>query len=265
MRKQLFAANWKMHDTADESAALVRSLLASSMDTVSETLLFPSMTSLPAVTAACRDSPLLVGAQNMHWLEEGAYTGETSPTMLLALHCTHVLIGHSERRRYFNETDDTVNLKLKSALAHGLIPVVCVGETKGERDAGRAREVLERQVSGALRDVDPTTAAGLVFAYEPLWAVGSSVPASTSIVQEVHQQIRALIAEVLGPTIAEQTRILYGGSVDPNNARSLCVLDDVDGALVGRAGLDAKSFVEIVRNAHVGSGRATPSPASASG
>jgi triosephosphate isomerase len=112
MRKQLLAANWKMHDTADESAALARSLLAFLMDTASETLLFPSMTSLPAVTVACRDSPLSVGAQNMHWLERGAYTGETSPTMLLALDCTHVLIGHSERRRYFNETDDTVNLKL---------------------------------------------------------------------------------------------------------------------------------------------------------
>jgi triosephosphate isomerase len=139
-----------------------------------------------------------------------------------------------------------------------------VGETKSERDAGRAREVLDRQVRVALRDVDPATAASLVFAYEPLWAVGSSEPASTAIVQEVHQQIRALIAGVLGPNIAEQTRIIYGGSVDPNNAASLCDLDDVDGALVGREGLDAESFVEIARSgAQVSSSWEIPGSASA--
>lgn len=251
MRQPLIAANWKMYKTPAEAVTFIedfRTIDAGDGGGV-ETLFFPAMTSLPAVTEAVRGTLLEVGAQDMHWLDEGAYTGETSPTMLLAIGCTHVLIGHSERRKYFNETDETVNCKLRSALAHGLISVVCVGETKGERAAGATAGVLERQVSAALRGVDPSVAESLIFAYEPLWAIGDGTPAAPSVTEDAHTRIRANVSSVLGEHSAERTRILYGGSVDAENAAGLWALADVDGALVGGASLDPRSFAAIVRTA----------------
>jgi triosephosphate isomerase len=207
------------------------------------------MTSLPALVEAARNTQVHVGAQTMHWLNEGAYTGETSPTMLTAIGATHVLIGHSERRQYFNETDTTVNLKLKSALAHGLVPIVCVGEHLAEREAGHTANVLELQTSVALEGIDPTIAGPIVFAYEPVWAIGTGRTATPEIAEDAHKLIRAQIAKSLTPELAASIRILYGGSVKPDNAASLCCLEDIDGALVGGASLDPTSFAQIIKNA----------------
>jgi triosephosphate isomerase len=250
MRKPLIAANWKMYKTPAESTAFLDSFLPLiERNSQVEIVLCPPMTSLPALVDAAGSKPLAVGAQDMHWKDEGAYTGETSPTMLLAIGATHVLIGHSERRQYFNETDTTVNLKLKSALAHGLIPIVCVGEHLNERESGLTGKVLELQVSMALEGIDPAIAAPIVFAYEPVWAIGTGRTATPEIAEDAHKLIRAQIAKILTPALADSTRILYGGSVKPDNARSLCCLSDIDGALVGGASLDPKSFADIIKNA----------------
>jgi triosephosphate isomerase len=249
-RKLLIAANWKMYKTPTESTAFLTSFYPLvKQSTHAEILLCPAMTSLPALIDAARSRSVFVGAQNMHWKDEGAFTGETSPVMLTALGATHVLIGHSERRQYFNETDTTVNLKLKAALAHSLIPIVCVGEKLEEREADLTRSVLELQTSIALEGIDPTIAAPIVFAYEPVWAIGTGRTATPEIAAEAHKLIRAQIAKSLTPALAASTRILYGGSVKPDNAKSLCCLEDIDGALVGGASLDPRSFVEIVHNA----------------
>jgi triosephosphate isomerase len=207
------------------------------------------MTSLPALVDAARSKPVFIGAQTMHWLNEGAYTGETSPTMLTAIGVTHVLIGHSERRQYFNETDTTVNLKLKSALAHSLVPIVCVGEHLNEREQNLTADVLKLQVSVALEGIDPAALTPLVIAYEPVWAIGTGRTATPEIAEDAHKIIRAEIARIAGSDIAAGTRILYGGSVKPDNASPLCCLEDIDGALVGGASLDPTSLAQIIINA----------------
>ena len=249
MRKTLIAANWKMYKTPAESAAFLPTFLSLIPGKQhAEILLFPAMTCLPAMVEAARNTSILVGAQNMHWHEVGAYTGETSPLMLKAIGVTHILIGHSERRQYFNETDTTVNLKLKSALAHDLIPIVCVGEHLNEREANLTTEVLELQVSVALEGIDPATAASLIFAYEPVWAIGTGRTATPQTAEDAHRIIRAQIAKSLTPALAASTRILYGGSVKPDNAANLCCLEDIDGALVGGASLDPTSLSQIIQN-----------------
>ena len=246
-RKPLIAANWKMYKTPAESIAFTKTFipLAGRHPNV-EVVLCPSPTSLPAVVQAAANNPIRVAAQDMHWLDQGAYTGETSPLMLKALGVTHVLIGHSERRQYFNETDTTVNLKLKSALAHGLVPIVCVGEHLAQRESGQTSEVCRLQVGLALEGIDPAIAAPLVIAYEPVWAIGTGRTATPEIADEAHKIIRAQIAKSLSSELAASTRILYGGSVKPDNAASLCCLEDIDGALVGGASLDPTSFAQIV-------------------
>jgi triosephosphate isomerase len=246
-RKPLIAANWKMYKTPAESIAFTKTFipLAGRHPHV-EVVLCPSPTSLAAVVEAAANNPIRVAAQDMHWLDQGAYTGETSPLMLKALGVTHVLIGHSERRQYFNETDTTVNLKLKSALAHGLIPIVCVGEHLAQREANQTAEVLELQTAVALEGIDPAIATPLIVAYEPVWAIGTGRTATPEIAEEAHKIIRAQIAKSLSPELAASTRILYGGSVKPDNAASLCCLEDIDGALVGGASLDPASFAQIV-------------------
>jgi triosephosphate isomerase len=249
MRKTLIAANWKMFKTPDEAIAFAKAfipLVAGHKH--AEIVLCPSPTLLPTVVDAARNNPIQIGAQNMHWLDSGAYTGETSPLQLKALGVSHVLIGHSERRQYFNETDESVNLKLKSALAHGLIPIVCVGEQLAEREANQTAEVLQRQTSIALEGIDPSVATPLVIAYEPVWAIGTGRTATPEIADEAHKIIRAQIAKSLSPELAASTRILYGGSVKPDNTASLCCLEDIDGALVGGASLDPTSFAKIVIN-----------------
>jgi triosephosphate isomerase (TIM) len=250
MRKLLIAANWKMYKTPAESTAfLTRFFPLVKQNTQAEILLCPAMTSLPALVDAAQAKPVFIGAQNMHWKDEGAYTGETSPVMLTAIGATHVLIGHSERRQYFAETDTTVNLKLKAALAHSLTPVVCVGEHLDERESNLTRSVLELQVSVALECIDPAIAAPIVFAYEPVWAIGTGRTATPEIADEAHNIIREQIAKSLTPELAASTRILYGGSVKPDNAKALCCLENIDGALVGGASLDPQSFADIIINA----------------
>ena len=248
-RKKLIAANWKMYKTPDEAVAFIKAFLPlAAPHSHAEVVLCASPTLLPAVVDVARHHPIRVAAQDMHWLDQGAYTGETSPLMLMALGVTHVLIGHSERRQYFNETDESVNLKLKSALAHGLIPIVCVGELLAEREANQTAEVLERQTSIALSGIDPAAAAPLVIAYEPVWAIGTGRTATPEIANEAHNIIRAQIAKSLSPALAASTRILYVGSVKPDNTATLCACRDIDGALVGGASLDPVSFAKIVAN-----------------
>ncbi len=250
MRKPLIAANWKMYKTPVESLSFLHAFFPLIQNHAAcEVVLFPSMTSLPTVIEATRSHDVAVGAQTMHWLNEGAYTGETSPTMLTALGATHILIGHSERRQYFNETDTTVNLKLKSALTHALTPIVCVGEHLAERESGRTADVLTLQVSVALEGIDPAATAPLVIAYEPIWAIGTGQTATPQIAEDAHKLIRAQIAKSLTPEVAAATRILYGGSVKPENAADLCCLEDIDGALVGGASLDPASFAKIIQAA----------------
>ncbi|MCU1321454.1 MAG: Triosephosphate isomerase [Acidobacteriaceae bacterium] len=249
MRKPLIAANWKMFKTPAEAIAFIHSfvpLIQSHRRT--DVVLCPAMTSLAAAHTAVTDTHIHIGAQTMHWLDSGAYTGETSPPMVKALGCSHVLIGHSERRQYFNETDETVNLKLKAALAHHIIPIVCVGEQHAEREAGHTASVLKRQVAAALVGVAPNEAAPLVIAYEPVWAIGTGLTATPEIAEEAHKIIRTQVAASLNSAIAASTRILYGGSVKPENAASLCCLEDIDGALVGGASLDPHSFAQIILN-----------------
>jgi triosephosphate isomerase len=251
MRKPLIAANWKMYKTPAEAIAFTNAFLPLVADhSHTEIVLCPSTTSLAVTIEATKGTQVHIGAQNMHWLNEGAYTGETSPLMLNAIGATHVLIGHSERRQYFNETDTTVNLKLKSALAHNLIPIVCVGEQHAEREANLTEKILKLQVSIALEGIDPATATSLVIAYEPVWAIGTGLTATPQIAEDAHKIIRAQIAQTHGAALAASTRILYGGSVKPDNAASLCCLEDIDGALVGGASLQPQSFADIIRNAH---------------
>jgi triosephosphate isomerase len=248
-RKLLIAANWKMYKTPEEALAFTRDFIPlAALHRHAEVVLCASPTLLPTVVDAARNSPIRVAAQDMHWLDQGAYTGETSPLMLKALGVTHVLIGHSERRQYFNETDESVNLKLKAALKHSLVPIVCVGEHLAERESGQTQEVLRRQTAVALEGISPADAHPLVIAYEPVWAIGTGRTATPEIAEEAHKIIRAQIASSLSTELAASTRILYGGSVKPENAGVLCCLEDIDGALVGGASLDPQSFAQIVAN-----------------
>ncbi|MDE3105111.1 MAG: triose-phosphate isomerase [Acidobacteriota bacterium] len=252
MRKPLIAANWKMFKTPAEATAFTNEFLPLvAAQTHAEIVLCPSPTSLPTVVAAVAGTGVSAGAQTMDYHDNGAYTGETSPVMLNALGVSHVIIGHSERRQYFNETDTTVNLKLKAALAHGLVPIVCVGEHREERESGKTNDVLKLQVSIALEGIDPAAAKPLVIAYEPVWAIGTGLTATPEMAADAHKFIRAEIAAALGAEIAASTRILYGGSVKPDNAAALCALEDIDGALVGGASLEPASFASIVLNSAV--------------
>jgi len=252
MRKKLIAANWKMYKTPDEAKTFVKEFIPLvSGQKHADIVLCASPTLLPAVVDAARNNPIRVSAQDMHWMDQGAYTGETSPLMLKALGVTHVLIGHSERRQYFNETDESVNLKLKSALAHGLTPIVCVGELLAERESNQTEEVLVRQTSIGLSGIDASAAAPIVIAYEPVWAIGTGRTATPEIAQDAHRIIREQAAKILGGEVAGAMRILYGGSVKPDNTGSLCACADIDGALVGGASLDPKSFAAIVAGSAV--------------
>ena len=212
-----------------------------------EIAICPPFVCLPAVVEALAGQSIGVGAQNLHWEKEGAYTGEISAGMLVAVGCTHVIIGHSERRQYFGETDDTVNRKLKAALAAGLTPIVCVGEVLQERESGLTEEVICRQCLRGLSGISGEEARRLVIAYEPVWAIGTGKTATAQIAAEAHVVIRAEAANALGKAVADGMRILYGGSVKPENAKALMSEAEIDGALVGGASLDPKSFAAIVK------------------
>jgi len=248
MRKPLIAGNWKMYKTPQESLDFLDAFLPRVVrHTRDEIVLFPTMTSLSHVLDATAGSNVTAGAQNMHWLNEGPYTGQTSPTMLASIGCSHVLLGHSELRLYFGETYERVNLKLKAAVAHGFMPVLCVGEQLDERQAGKTEQTLRTQVCTALRNISPTEASNLVIAYEPIWAIGTGSTASPEIAAEAHAIVRHEIGRCCDKSIAETTRILYGGSVKPDNISALMQQQDIDGALVGGASLDPASFAKIVQ------------------
>jgi triosephosphate isomerase len=249
MRRAMVAGNWKMYKTSADAAALVAQLKAGAGDVAAELVVVPPLTALHVVRAALAGSTIGLGAQNMHWEKEGAFTGEVSPAMLKDAGCTHVVLGHSERRQLFGETDEGVGRKARAAVDHGLVPIVCVGETLTERDADRTLPVVERQLERGLRDLTPDEAARVVVAYEPVWAIGTGRNATPEQAQEVHAFIRRLVARSHGDAVAAALRILYGGSVKPDNAAGLLGQTDVDGALVGGASLKAETFLPIARAA----------------
>ncbi len=228
------------------ASALKQSL--SDIDSV-KVILCPPFTALASVKEATKGSNILLGAQNMHWEEKGAYTGEISPQMLLTIGCEYVILGHSERRSYFFETNENINLKVKSALKFGLIPIVCVGERLEEREANKTEQVVEDHVRGAFKGLSADLVKKCVIAYEPVWAIGTGKTATPGQANEVHIFIREILSSTCGKECAEKVNILYGGSVKPENSKELLETSDIDGALVGGASLDADSFDKIVKSA----------------
>src|ERR1700723_128687 len=248
MRKKILAANWKMYKTPDQATAFFQEFLPLVQNHDRDDIVVcPNYLAIIAAKDASSGSKVAIGAQNLHWEKEGAYTGEVCSSMLQAIGVTHVIIGHSERRQYFCETDDTVNLKLKSALAAGLTPIVCVGEVLEEREANLTDDVLRRQCLRAFNKVSAKKAANLVVAYEPVWAIGTGKTATPEMAADAHAIIRAEAADSFGQEFADNLRILYGGSVKPENAHALMSEAEIDGALVGGASLDPKSFAAIVK------------------
>jgi triosephosphate isomerase (TIM) len=247
MRRPLIAGNWKMYKTAPAAVALAREIWAERRAPGEvDVLLAPPATALHAVADVLRGSAILLAAQNMHAQKEGAFTGEISPEMIKDAGCSHVILGHSERRQIFGETDEGVAGKARAAHDNDLVPIICVGETLDERDGSKTEAVVERQVRAALKELTPEEVAESVIAYEPVWAIGTGRTASSAQAQEVHALIRKLVGATHGPAAADAVRILYGGSVKPENAAELLAAPDVDGALVGGAALVAASFLKIV-------------------
>jgi triosephosphate isomerase len=247
-RKKLIAANWKMYKNPEQTKQFFKDFLplVAGHDR-DEIVICPPYIDLHAAIELVKGTQMGVGAQNVYWKDEGAFTGEISASMLVAVGCTHVIIGHSERRQYFGETDDTVNLKLKAALEHGLTPIACVGEVLQEREAGLTEDVLRRQCVRAFHTVSAKKAAKLVIAYEPVWAIGTGKTATPQMASDAHVLIRGEAAKAFGEEFAAGLRILYGGSVKPENAKALMSEEEIDGALVGGASLDPKSFAAIVK------------------
>ena len=252
MRKFIIAGNWKMYKTITEAIELAnglkRELFELDLQRI-EAVLCPAYTALSEVSEVITDSTIQLGAQDVFWLDEGAFTGEVSPKMLKDCGCSFVIIGHSERRQYFAETNDTVNKKIKAALKHGLTPIVCVGETLAEREAGKTFSVLEDHVRNGLKEIDGQDFARIVIAYEPVWAIGTGKTATPAQAQEAHKYIRETLSAMFGADLAQGCRIQYGGSVKPENTKELMIQPDVDGALVGGASLSVQSFAAIVRTA----------------
>jgi triosephosphate isomerase len=246
VRRKLIAGNWKMFKTTGEAVALVSEIKASVAGAPGDVLVAPPFTALAAVVAAAKGSPVAVAGQNMHFEKEGAFTGEVSAPMLLDIGASHVILGHSERRQYFAETDEAVAKKTRAALDSGLVPISCVGETLAEREAGRTIEVVGRQLDAILDAVTADQAKTVVLAYEPVWAIGTGKVATPEQAQEVHAFVRSRIAAKHGQAVADVLRVLYGGSVKPDNVKGLMALPDVDGALVGGASLKADSFLKLV-------------------
>jgi triosephosphate isomerase (TIM) len=248
MRKKVIAANWKMFKTPEQTRAFFSQFLPLVKDHLrDEIVVCPPFISIPAAVESAHGSIVEVGAQNLYWEKDGAYTGEICSDMISAAGCSHVIIGHSERRQYFGENDDTVNKKLKVALDAGLTPIVCVGEVLEEREAGITDDVLRRQCNIGFRGISGERAAQLVVAYEPVWAIGTGKTATPQIAAEAHLTIRNEAAKAFGKEFADDLRILYGGSVKPDNAHALMSESEIDGALVGGASLDPSSFSKIVK------------------
>lgn len=246
-RTPLIAGNWKLHNTVAESQALASAIAAHVGNGLAcEVVVGPVATSLSAVNQTLRGSAVGLSAQNTHWEDSGAFTGELSPTLLADVGCSHCIIGHSERRQYFGETDAGVRKKVAAVLAHEVVPIVCVGESLEQREAGKTLDVVLGQVEAATEGLDAVALAPLVVAYEPIWAIGTGRTAKAEDAQDVHRAIRGRLAELKGESWADSIRILYGGSVKPSNADELLAEPDVDGALVGGASLSADNFIPII-------------------
>ena len=248
MRTPIIAGNWKLNKTVSEAIALTTALKASVVDVNGvEIIVAPPFTALAAVSDVITDSNIRLSAQDVYSEDSGAFTGEVSAPMLKDVGCDYVIIGHSERRQYFGETNESVNQKVKAALAHGLKPIICVGELLEEREAGQTEAVIEDHVTGGIAGLAAAELLSCVIAYEPVWAIGTGKTATPDQAQEVHNFIRELLAKLHSAEVASQIRIQYGGSVKPENASELMTQPDVDGALVGGASLEAESFAQIVK------------------
>jgi triosephosphate isomerase len=247
MRRPVIAGNWKMYKTIAEAVDCVTKLKPLVVTaTHCEVIVAPPFTALRAVAEAVKGSNIAVAAQDVHWDKEGAHTGDVSPGMLLEAGCTHVIIGHSERRHDHGETDEQVNRKVKAALAAGLVPIICVGETLAEREAGKTEEVLQRQFQGGFAGLTPQEFSRIIVAYEPVWAIGTGRTATPEMAAESHRHFRGLVRGQMGEAVATALRILYGGSVKPDNVGGLMVQEEIDGALVGGASLKPDSFAALV-------------------
>ncbi len=247
MRTPIIAGNWKMHKTVGEAVAFVKELSPALSAEGTEVVVCPPFTALQAVHAALEGGPIELGAQNVYHEKQGAYTGEVAPPMLLDVGCSYAIIGHSERRQYFGETDEMVNKKLHILLEHKLRPIVCIGESKPQRDVGQAEVIVTTQVRAGLKDVPAECMPDVVLAYEPIWAIGTGDTATPADAQAMHAAIRRTLVELYGDDIAARVRIQYGGSVKPDNIDELMACADIDGALVGGASLKVDSFLRIIQ------------------
>ncbi len=246
-RKEIFAGNWKMYKTHDEALSLVQGLSEGLQKKENrEIIVFPPSPYAKAIVDACAGKNISVGMQNMYFEKEGAFTGEVSPEMVKDTGCTHILIGHSERRHVFGETDEMVNKKVKTAFEYDLLPVVCVGELLEEREANKTEAIVKKQVTEALKDIDKEKALKTVIAYEPVWAIGTGKVATPEIAEETHAIIRKLISGLYSDDVANSIPILYGGSVKPDNISGLYTMENIDGVLVGGASLKVDSFLQII-------------------
>ena len=250
VRKFMIAGNWKMNLNSSESTDLARDIVSTSgRQTDVSVCLCPPATSLHAVAEVVNDSNISIGGQNMHFENSGAYTGEISAEMLRHLFCKYVILGHSERREYFCETDEIVNQKVLAALSASLNPILCVGETLKQREAGKAKDVIRSQIEKALQGVTLENFDGLIVAYEPVWAIGTGKTATPEMAEEIHAEIRSLLADVINEEAADKIRILYGGSMKPENAMNLLAQPNIDGGLIGGASLKAVYFSKIIESA----------------
>jgi triosephosphate isomerase len=249
-RKKLIAGNWKMNKTSADGVTLARDLVTTiGKQSDVEVIVCPPFTAIEAVGKTLEGSNVKLGAQNMHFESSGAFTGEVSAPMLRAIFATHVILGHSERRTLFGETDELINRKVLAALKNQLRPIFCIGETLAEREAGSTLKVVQTQVERGLEGVNKDQLSSIVIAYEPVWAIGTGKVATTEQAQEVHAFIRGLLAKLFTEAVAQKVRILYGGSMKPANASDLLTQKDIDGGLIGGASLEARSFVELVNAA----------------
>lgn len=246
-RKPIIAGNWKMNNTIAQTESLLKDLKPLVVDADCEVVVCAAFTSLAKAVELTKNTNIAVGAENVHWAEKGAFTGEISAEMLIELGVKYVIIGHSERRQYFNETDETVNKRVRAALAAGLKPIICIGETLTEREGGKVEEVLVRQTTGAFADIDAKELKNIVIAYEPVWAIGTGKTATAQQANDTIKIVRDTIAKLYGMSEADKMRIQYGGSMNPKNAKELMAMEEIDGGLIGGASLKALDFSQVVK------------------
>ncbi|SHI95664.1 triosephosphate isomerase [Dethiosulfatibacter aminovorans DSM 17477] len=246
MRRPIMAGNWKMNNTVSESVELVKGLIEKAEGTERDFVVCPPYTALYTVSELIKGTEIKLGAQNIHFKEKGAYTGEVSPLMLKELNVEYVIIGHSERRQYFGETDETVNKKIKTAFEYDMKPIVCVGESLAQREGGIAEPIVKGQLVNGLKNIDSKDAERVVIAYEPIWAIGTGRTATSEQANDMIKFIRSVLAGIFGKEAADTVRIQYGGSVKPGNVKEIMAQSDIDGALVGGASLKVDDFAQIM-------------------